>query len=121
MPDEPTAAVRYKEIVALARKSADDLRSWELARTEELDGAIAGAVTEIDRATQREQSTAERANRWWRMAVDNVSRVSWLEAGAPPEPVTSARGEWLSRYLEDVRPAYHELNQAILNLGWRAR
>ncbi|SFA72394.1 hypothetical protein SAMN05216266_10163 [Amycolatopsis marina] len=116
-----SAALRYKEIVALARKSADDLRSWELARAEELDGAIAGAKAEIEQAAQREQTTEERANRWWRMAVDNVSRVSWLEAGAGPEPVSSARGEWLSRYLEDIRPAYHELNQSILNLGWRAR
>jgi hypothetical protein len=121
MTDEPTAAVRYKEIVALARKSADDLRSWELARAEELDAAISAAAAEIARATEREHTTGERVTRWWRMAVDNVSRVSWLEAGAPPEPASSAHGEWLSRYLEDVRPAYHELNQAILKLGWRSR
>ncbi|SFP69292.1 hypothetical protein SAMN05421810_103120 [Amycolatopsis arida] len=118
---EVTAAMRYKETIGLARKAADDLRSWELARAEELAVAIAAARAEVARAAEREEAMAERAHRWWRMAADNVDRVSWLTAGEPPEPVPSARGEWVDRYAEDVRPAYHELNQAILHLGWRAR
>ncbi|MBK1785006.1 hypothetical protein [Prauserella cavernicola] len=121
MSDEPTAAMRYKEIVGLARKAAEDLRTWELERTEQLTGEIAARADAVTTAAKREQAMTERANRWWRMANDNVSRLSWLELGAPPEPTASARGEWLDRYAEDVRPAYHELTQAILRLGWRAR
>ncbi|MGH3520969.1 MAG: hypothetical protein ACRDQ7_27055 [Haloechinothrix sp.] len=121
MRDEPTAAVRYKEIIGLARKAANDLRAWELARAEELESAIAAAGAEVATAAEREERAAAQANRWWRMAGDNVSRLSWLEVGAPPEPAGSARGEWLDRYTEDVRPAYHELTQAIFKLGWRAR
>lgn len=121
MTDDANAAVRYKEIVGLARKAAEDLRAWELARAEELTSAIAAAEQEVAQATEREQVTAERATRWWRMAADNVSRLSWLDMGAEPEPVASARGEWLDRYAEDIRAAYHELTQAILRLGWRAR
>jgi hypothetical protein len=120
-PQDVSAAVRYKEIVGLARKAGDDLRSWELARADELEAAIARKQAEVVAAREREQRSADRVNRWWRMASDNVDRMSWLEAGSPPEPAPSARGEWLDRYLEDVRPAYHELNQAILNLGWRSR
>lgn len=121
MTSEPTAAVRYKEVIGLARKAANDLRAWELTRAKELDSAIAAATAELAAATERERATEERADRWWRMAADNVSRTSWLDMGAPPEPVESARGDWLDRYTEDVRAAYHELTQAILKLGWRAR
>lgn len=120
-PDAPTAAVRYKEIMGLARKAADDLRSWELARAKELDTQIAAAAQRLDAAAERERATAERAHRWWRMAGDNVARLSWLDLGPDPEPLTSARGEYLDRYAEDVRAAYHELTQAILKLSWRAR
>ncbi|PRX44668.1 hypothetical protein B0I33_111181 [Prauserella shujinwangii] len=121
MTDDATAAMRYKEIIGLARKAAEDLRAWERHRAEELDVAIGAAATEVSAAAEREQRVTERVDRWWRMACDNVSRLSWLDAGEPPEPVPSARGELLDRYAEDVRPAYHELTQAILNLGWRAR
>ncbi|ASR38473.1 hypothetical protein BAY61_29620 [Prauserella marina] len=121
MTDEPTAAVRYKEIIGSARRAADDLRAWELARAEELTAAIAAANEEVTAAAEREAATEERATRWWRMASDSVSRLSWLDVGTPPEPARSARGEWLDRYAEDVRPAYHDLTQAILKLGWRAR
>ncbi|PXY34385.1 hypothetical protein BAY59_02285 [Prauserella coralliicola] len=121
MSEEPTAAMRYKEIIGLARKAAEDLRTWELARAEQLNGEIAARAEAVTAAEERERAMTDRANRWWRMAKDNVSRLSWLEVGAPPEPAASARGEWLHRYAEDVRPAYHELTQAILKLGWRAR
>ncbi|WP_019818999.1 hypothetical protein [Saccharomonospora saliphila] len=121
MPDEATAAVRYKEIMGLARKAADDLRSWELARAKELDGEIAAAEQRVREATDREQTTAERAHRFWRMADDNISRLSWAQLGPDPEPAPSARGEHLDRYAENVRSAYQELTQAVQNLGWRAR
>ncbi|MEU6645134.1 hypothetical protein ABZ863_21585 [Saccharomonospora sp. NPDC046836] len=121
MSDGSPAAMRYKEIIGLARRGADELRAWERARVEELTAEIAAAAERVTAAAEREEAMTGRANRWWRMAGDNVSRLSWLDVGTPPEPVASARGEWLDRYAEDVRPAYHELTQAILKLGWRAR
>lgn len=121
MTGEPSAAVRYKELVGLARKAAEDLRAWELARADELTGQIAAAREQVAAAEQREQVIDERVARWWKMATDSVSRLSWFEAGAEPEPVSSARAGLLDRYSEDVRPAYQELTQAILKLGWRAR
>lgn len=121
MTPEPTAAMRYKEIIGSARKAANDLRAWELARAQELDSAIAIAAAEVTRAAERERATVERAHRWWRMAADNVARLTWLDIGPEPEPVPTARGEWLDRHTEDVRPAYRELTEAVLKLGWRAR
>ncbi|MFC4002672.1 hypothetical protein ACFS2C_04175 [Prauserella oleivorans] len=116
-----TAAVRYKEIVGLARKAAADLRAWEESRAEELNGEIAAAAEKVTAATEAEQAMNDRARRWWNMAADNVARLSWLDVGPEPEPIASARGEWLHRYAEDIRPAYHELTQAVLKLSWRAR
>lgn len=121
MTTDPPAATRYKEIIGLAGKAADDLRSWELARADELGAARARAEAEVRSAAAREEHAQQRANRWWRMASDNVARLSWLRTGEPPEAAGSARGEHLDRYLEDIRPAYHELTQAILDLGWRSR
>jgi hypothetical protein len=63
----------------------------------------------------------ERAIRWWKMAVHNVARLSWLEVGDEPEPTATARAQYLDRYLEEVKPSYQELVQAVLSLGWRAR
>lgn len=121
MTSEQSAATRYKEIIGLARKATSDLRAWELDRAQQLDAVIAAAAAAVAEATEREQATEERARRWWRMAADSAARVSWLEVGPEPDPVSSARGEWLDRYTEDIRPAYHELTEAVLKLGWRAR
>ncbi|MGC7100427.1 hypothetical protein ACPZ19_37590 [Amycolatopsis lurida] len=116
-----TAAMRYKEIIGLARGAEENLRTWELARADELERVLADAHEAVAAAKEREAQTIERVNRWWRMADDNVSRLSWLEVGVPPEPSPSARGAYLDRYLEEVRAAYQDLVQAILKLSWRAR
>jgi hypothetical protein len=119
--DGETAAMRYKEIVGLARGSAEQLRAWELARANELDTAVVEAAQAMTAATEREVWARDRAIRWWKMAVHNVARLSWLEVGDQPEPTTTARAQYLDRYLEEVKPNYQELVQAVLSLGWRAR
>ncbi|WP_158886659.1 hypothetical protein [Amycolatopsis anabasis] len=119
--DGVSAAMRYKEIVGLAAKAANDLRAWELNRAEELDSAIAAAQAAVEAAAEREQRTSQGANHWWRMAEDNVSRLSWLELAEPPGPAPNARGDRLDQYLAEVKPAYNQLVHAVLQLGWRAR
>lgn len=119
--DNATAAMRYKEIVSMARGSAEQLRNWELARADELEYAKAEAVAAVTAATEREAWATERALRWWRMAIHNVSRLPWLETGGDPDPAANARPQYLERYLEEVKPSYQELVQAVLALGWRAK
>jgi uncharacterized membrane protein YccC len=119
--DGDTAAMRYKEIIGLARGSAEQLRSWELTRANELDTALAEAAQAVTAATEREAWARERAIRWWKMAVHNIARLPWLEAGDEPEPSATARAQYVERYLEEVKPFYQELVQAVLSLGWRAR
>ncbi|MET8850072.1 hypothetical protein [Amycolatopsis sp. NPDC004625] len=119
--DGATAAMRYKEIIALSRGSADNLRQWELARAEALDTEIEAATTAIEAATEREARAAERATRWWKMALHNIQGLTWLPPGDDPRPVSTARAAYLERYLEEVKPSYQELVQAVLALGWRAK
>jgi hypothetical protein len=116
-----TAAMRYKEIVGLARGSAEQLRAWELDRACALDNALAEATQALTAATEREAWARKRAVRWWKMAVHNVERLAWLDAGDEPEPSPTARAQYLDQYLEEVKPSYQELVQAVLSLGWRAR
>ncbi|NBH06237.1 hypothetical protein [Amycolatopsis sp. SID8362] len=119
--DGATAAMRYKEIIALSRGSAENLREWELARAEALEAEIEEARTAIELATEREKRAAERATRWWKMALHNIQGLPWLDPGDEPHPVTTARPAYLERYLEEVKPSYQELVQAVLGLGWRAK
>ncbi|MEV7042554.1 hypothetical protein [Amycolatopsis sp. NPDC051061] len=119
--DGATAAMRYKEIIALSRGSAENLRGWELARAEELTGEIEEARTAIEVAAEREARAAERATRWWKMALHNIQDLLWLPPGDEPRPVPTARPAYLERYLEEVKPSYQELVQAVLALGWRAK
>ncbi|MTD58433.1 hypothetical protein [Amycolatopsis pithecellobii] len=114
-------AMRYKEIIGLAAKAAEELRAWELRRAQELENEILAAEQAVAEATQREQRTAQVAHNWWRMAEDNVSRLPWLEVAEGPEPATNARGAWLDRYLNELKPIYQELVDSVLSLGWRAR
>ncbi|MPY97582.1 MAG: hypothetical protein GEU97_06190 [Actinophytocola sp.] len=114
-------AMRYKEIAGLARKATVDLQAWERSRMAELEHATAAAREEIEAATDREQRMMSQAHRWWRMALDNVAKLSWVSAGLEPEPIESARASQRSRYTEDVRAGYQELTQAVLDLSWRAR
>lgn len=116
-----SAAARYKEIIGLARTAAEQLRAWEHERERQLYGEIQAAEENVTAAAEAEEAMAERGRRWWSMARDNIARLSWLDVGADPEPVPTARGEQASRYADDIRPAYHELTQAVLKLGWRAR
>jgi len=118
---DSTAATRYKETVGLASQAKHNLRNWEYQRLEELKGEIAAAKEAVEQATEREAKAMRAANRWWRMAEDNVSRLSWLEVEDSLVPAVQARGDRLDRYLDDVRVAYNELVQAVLQLGWRAR
>ncbi|MEC3975173.1 hypothetical protein [Amycolatopsis sp. H20-H5] len=119
--DGITAAMRYKEIVGLARASAENLRTWELARADLLETELAEAHAAVAAAIERQDRAAERAGRWWKMALHNVERLTWLDTGEEPQPVPTARGQYLERYLEEVKPSYQELVQAVLALGWRAK
>jgi hypothetical protein len=119
--DGATAAMRYKETIALSRGSAENLRAWELNRAQELEAEIEEAKTAIEVATEREQRAAERASRWWKMALHNIQGLTWLPPGDNPRPVSTARAAYLERYLEEVKPSYQELVQAVLGLGWRAK
>lgn len=119
--NEPTAAMRYKAVIAEARKAADNLRAWELTRADELSAARPAAEAEVAAATEHEQEIDRQAHHWWRMASDIVSRLSWIRAGEAPEPAHAAQGERVREYSDAIRPAYQELNQAVLALGWRAR
>ncbi|HEY3467232.1 MAG TPA: hypothetical protein VGL47_19030 [Amycolatopsis sp.] len=119
--DGATAAMRYKEIIALSRGSAENLREWELARAEALEAEIEEAKNAIAAAAEREERAAERATRWWKMALHNIQGLSWLPPGDDPRPVPTARAAYLERYLEEVKPSYQELVQAVLGLGWRAK
>ncbi|MEV4599493.1 hypothetical protein AB0K15_19035 [Amycolatopsis sp. NPDC049253] len=121
MTDDASAAMRYKEIVGLARGSADNLRAWELARADEIDHQLADAQAAVSAAKEREEKAAERASRWWKMALHNVARLNFLEPADDPQPVSTARPQYLDRYLEEVKPSYQELVQAVLALGWRAK
>lgn len=116
-----SAAMRYKEIVGLAAKAGEQLRAWELQRAKELEAQIVEAEQAVAEAAQREQRTAQVAHNWWRMAADNVSRLPWLELAEGPTPAANARGAWLDRYLNDLKPMYQELVDSVLSLGWRAR
>jgi hypothetical protein len=119
--DGATAAMRYKEVIALSRGSAENLRAWELARAEALEAEIEAAQTAIEAATEREMRAAERATRWWKMALHNIQGLLWLDPGDEPRPVPTARAAYLERYLQEVKPSYQELVQAVLGLGWRAK
>ncbi|MBB4687625.1 hypothetical protein [Amycolatopsis jiangsuensis] len=122
MTDEiASPAMRYKEIVGLARGSAENLRAWELARADEIERQLAEAQAAVAEAAQREVKARERAARWWKMALHNVSRLTFLEPPDEPQPVPTARAQYLDRYLEEVKPSYQELVQAVLALGWRAK
>jgi hypothetical protein len=117
-----SAAMRYKEIVGLATKAGEDLRAWELHRAQELDTEIAAAQAAVAQAKEKEQRTAQAAHHWWRMAQDNVTRLSWLaDTEDGPAPASNARGSHLDRYLNEVKAVYQELVDAVLSLGWRAR
>jgi hypothetical protein len=119
--DGITAAMRYKEIVGLARGSAEQLRNWEHARADELEASLGEATEAVTTAEAREVWAKERAIRWWKMAEHNVAQLTWLDVGEEPQPTASARAQYLERYLEEVKPSYQELVQAVLALGWRAR
>ncbi|TNC28496.1 hypothetical protein [Amycolatopsis alkalitolerans] len=116
-----SAAMHYKEIVGLAGQAAEELRAWEVRRAQELETEIAAAEQAVAEAAHREQRTAQVAHNWWRMAEDNVSRLPWLEVADGPAPAANARGAWLDRYLNELKPIYQELVDSVLSLGWRAR
>jgi hypothetical protein len=116
-----SAALRYKAIIGLAAKAAEDLRAWEQHHARELDSRIAEAEAAVEQARAREERTNQTVRNWWRMTADNVAHLPWLELGEEPVPATNARGSWLDRHLNEIKPVYQELVDAVLSLGWRGR
>ncbi|HKS44603.1 MAG TPA: hypothetical protein VJT49_05715 [Amycolatopsis sp.] len=116
-----SAAMRYKEIFGLAAKAAEDLRTWEKHRAQELEPRIAAVEAAVSQAVEREERTRQLVHNWWRMTADNVAHLPWLEVGQGPEPATNTRGSQLDLYLDEVKQRYQQLVEAVLSLGWRAR
>lgn len=116
-----SAAMRYKEIIGSVAKANEELRAWERDRALRLDGEIAAAEAAVAQAAEREHRAEQTVRNWWRMTADNVARLPWLELGEEPTPAANAHGSWLDRYLNEVKPVYQELVDAVLSLNWRAR
>lgn len=113
MTEEIPAALRYKEIMALADDAAQRLRRHEADRVDELTGEVAAGHQRIERAEQQQEQVREGVRKRWDSAMEDLWEERWMRVTPMPEPDLSAEPAGPEEPIRSVQNAYLRLREAL--------
>lgn len=113
MTEEIPAALRYKEIMALADDAAQRLRRHEDDRVDELTGEVATGQQRIERAEQQQEQVREGVRKRWDSAMEDLWEERWMRVTPMPEPDLSAEPAGPEEPIRSVQNAYLRLREAL--------
>ena len=111
--DQVSAAVRYKELVALADEAAQRLRRHEADRVEELAGEVAAGNKRIEEADAQLEQVRDGVRKRWDEAMEELFNERWMRVTPMPEPDLSAEPDTPEGPIRSVQNAYLRLRQAL--------
>ncbi|MHA6802235.1 hypothetical protein [Salinifilum ghardaiensis] len=113
MNGEVPAAIRYKELTALAATAAERLRRHENARAAELEEAAADASRRIEEADAQLEQVRADARKRWNAALEALWHERWFQVdGGMPEPDPHAPPQSAEESRRAVQEALLELHEA---------
>jgi hypothetical protein len=83
---EPSAADRFKDIMAEITEAADRLREADRRRAEELKQRLLGLEDDMLRTGERARLTDSVVQLHWERALDLLWAESWMKLRPRPEP-----------------------------------
>lgn len=113
MTEEIPAAVRYKEIMALADDAAQRLRRHEADRVDELTGEVATGQQRIERAEQQQEQVREGVRKRWDSAMEDLWEERWMRVTPMPGPDPAAEPATPEEPIRSVQNAYLQLREAL--------
>lgn len=111
--EQVPAAVRYKELMALADAAAQRLRRHESERVEELTGEVATGQKRIEQAEAQREQVRDGVRRRWDEAMEELWEERWMRVTPMPEPDLSAEPATPEGPIRSVQNAYLRLRQAL--------
>ena len=111
--EQVPAAVRYKELMALADAAAQRLRRHESERVEELTGEVATGQKRIEQAEAQREQVRDGVRRRWDEAMEELWEERWMRVTPMPEPDLSAEPATPEDPIRSVQNAYLRLRQAL--------
>lgn len=111
--EQVPAAVRYKELMALADAAAQRLRRHESERVEELTGEVASGQKRIEQAEAQREQVRDGVRRRWDEAMEELWEERWMRVTPMPEPDLSAEPATPEDPIRSVQNAYLRLRQAL--------
>lgn len=111
--EQVPAAVRYKELMALADAAAQRLRRHESERVEELTGEVATGQKRIEQAEAQREQVRDGVRRRWDEAMEELWEERWMRVTPMPEPDLSAEPATPEGPIRSVQNVYLRLRQAL--------
>jgi hypothetical protein len=111
--DETPAAIRYKELVALADAAAQRLRRHEDDRVAQLGDEVAAGHERIEQAEAQLEQVRDGVRKRWDEAMEELFNERWMRVTPMPEPDLSAEPDTPERPIRSVQNAYLRLRQAL--------
>ena len=107
------AAVRYREIMALADSAAAQLRRQEADRVDELTAEVATGQERIERSETQLEQVREGVRKRWDSAMEELWEERWMRVTPMPEPDPSAEPAAPEEPIRAVQSAYLQLREAL--------
>lgn len=107
------AAVRYREIMALADSAAAQLRRQEADRVDELTAEVATGQERIERSETQLEQVREGVRKRWDSAMEELWEERWMRVTPMPEPDPSAEPATPEEPIRAVQGAYLQLRAAL--------
>lgn len=113
MTDEVPAAIRYKELTALATTAAERLRRHENARAAELEDTAVDAPRRADEADAQLEQVRNEARKRWNAALEALWHERWFQVdGGMPEPDPQAPPQPAEQSRQEMQQALLQLHEA---------
>ncbi|MHA6798253.1 hypothetical protein [Bounagaea algeriensis] len=113
MTDEVPAAIRYKELTALAATAAERLRRHENARAAQLEDTAADAPRRVDEADAQLEQVRTDARKRWNAALEALWHERWFQVdGGMPEPDPQAPPQSAEQSRQEMQQALLQLHEA---------
>jgi hypothetical protein len=114
------AAVRYKEITAVAVDAAERMRRHEADKADRLTDEVAAGQERIAAAEEQKAQVAEGVRVRWSAAMEALWDERWMRVTPMPDADLSAAPATPEESIRAVQGAFLELHEALGKARWSA-
>ena len=119
-PPLGSAADRYKEVAALATRSAKQLREHERAKAERLREEVEQGRERLATSEAEREEVVSGVRKRWDHAMEALFDEKWMRVTRMPPPDEGAEPLASSEAIRRVQASYLQLRETLGHPRWRA-